>query len=466
VNATYIDDGSIVLTKLWTAEQIKLNNGDTAHTSTSLWKYPASTLIDWGNIYTWTITANKINVTDLFAQNLSVTGQLYWAKTTYASTTNGFWLWNDWWTYKFNIGNATDYLKWTWTALDISWKLTTWTWSVLDWSYVTNWTITAGKISVTTLSAITADLWTITAGTITLPSWWHIKWWQTAYNTWTWFYLGNDSWTPKFSIWNPISNNVTWDWVNLSINWTLYTTSWSNINASYITNVSALSIWSLSWNLDSISDWSTYVKTTTNEKTWASRWYNALNSSNRYAQWLSTNDFVSWTTPTTWIIMDSTGIKWYYASDKKFEIKTSDWTAFFKWDIYAVNWTFTWSITSTATITWWVLQTASSWARIELWVNWIRIYESSATYNNWLRVRIAHDISWAWYPWIWFWNEIWSDCGNIRGIDSLESIFTSDWLMCSKSFYVRRDVMLWVSWTAYTTRIVWKLRIPVWTNLY
>jgi hypothetical protein len=82
-------------------------------------------------------------------------------------------------------------------------------------------TITAAKLSVTTLSAITADLGSITAGTIVLPSGGYIRSGQTAYDTGTGFYLGNDSSTPKFSIGNSSGNKLTWDGTTLTVGGTL-----------------------------------------------------------------------------------------------------------------------------------------------------------------------------------------------------------------------------------------------------
>jgi hypothetical protein len=61
-------------------------------------------------------------------------------------------------------------------------------------------TITAAKLTVSQLSAITADMGAITAGSIVMPSAGFIRSGQTAFNTGTGFYLGNDSGTPKFSI--------------------------------------------------------------------------------------------------------------------------------------------------------------------------------------------------------------------------------------------------------------------------
>jgi hypothetical protein len=78
-------------------------------------------------------------------------------------------------------------------------------------------TITAGKISVSQLSAITADLGAITAGTIVLPSGGYIRSGQTAYDTGTGFYLGNDAATPKFSLGNSAGDKLTWNGTTLSI---------------------------------------------------------------------------------------------------------------------------------------------------------------------------------------------------------------------------------------------------------
>ena len=71
-------------------------------------------------------------------------------------------------------------------------------------------TVGSAQISVSQLSAISADIGNITAGDITMPSGGFIKSGQTAYNTGTGFYLGNDSGTPKFSI-GDSSNSLTWD---------------------------------------------------------------------------------------------------------------------------------------------------------------------------------------------------------------------------------------------------------------
>lgn len=81
-------------------------------------------------------------------------------------------------------------------------------------------TITAGKMSVSQLSAIAADLGSITAGTIVLPSGGFVRSGQTAYNTGTGWYIGNDSGTTKFSIGvgGSVTQSLTWDGSTLTVN--------------------------------------------------------------------------------------------------------------------------------------------------------------------------------------------------------------------------------------------------------
>lgn len=78
-------------------------------------------------------------------------------------------------------------------------------------------TITATEMNVSQLSAIAADLGSITAGDIVLPSGGFIRSGQTAYDTGTGFYIGNDTGTPRFSIGNSAANKLTWDGSTLTI---------------------------------------------------------------------------------------------------------------------------------------------------------------------------------------------------------------------------------------------------------
>ena len=75
--------------------------------------------------------------------------------------------------------------------------------------------IVAGSINVTDLAAINADMGSITAGDIVIPSGGFIRSGQTAFDTGTGFYLGNDSGVPKFSIGDSTGNKFSWDNVDL-----------------------------------------------------------------------------------------------------------------------------------------------------------------------------------------------------------------------------------------------------------
>lgn len=79
-------------------------------------------------------------------------------------------------------------------------------------------TITAGKMSVSQLSAITADLGSITAGTIVLPTGGFIRAGQTAYNTGSGWYIGNDGGTSKISMGDgTVAKSITWDGTDLLV---------------------------------------------------------------------------------------------------------------------------------------------------------------------------------------------------------------------------------------------------------
>jgi len=77
--------------------------------------------------------------------------------------------------------------------------------------------VTAGKISVTNLAAINADIGLITAGDITLDTSGYIKGGQTAYNTGDGFFLGYDTADYKFSLGDGSSNYMTWDGTDLVV---------------------------------------------------------------------------------------------------------------------------------------------------------------------------------------------------------------------------------------------------------
>lgn len=96
-------------------------------------------------------------------------------KTSYADTTAGFWIGSDAGTPKINIGDATDFMKWTGSALEIT-----------------------GSLNLGTSGQ------TLQAG-------------QTAYDTGTGFFLGYDVDAYKLSIGNASGNKLTWDGTELAL---------------------------------------------------------------------------------------------------------------------------------------------------------------------------------------------------------------------------------------------------------
>lgn len=121
---------------------------------------------------------------------------------------------------------------------------------------------------------------------------------------------------------------------------------------------------------------------------WAIRAMASLNTDNRYASWLTTNEMSTWVNPTNWLIIDSAGIRWWYGWFKKFEFDTATGDGYFRWNIYAEWGIFSGNITSSATITWWTI----TWSTITWWfITWWFI--SWATIQWWL-FKTA-----SWAPW-------------------------------------------------------------------
>ena len=170
-----------------------------------------------------------------------------------------------------------------------------------------------------------------------------------------------------------IDDNWDAEFNSITAKWTFTITG-----GNWISNLS--DAWNLATanNLDDVSDGSNYKKTTQDEKTWWGRAYNALNASNRYKEWLDLGELTTWNNPSTWIVIDNAWIRGYDNSTKTFEIKTNWWDWYFRGNIYANNWTFAGSISSSATITGWTIQTSTSGQRVVIdgSNNHIQFYDS------------------------------------------------------------------------------------------
>jgi len=102
-------------------DKYKLNIGD----ATKYLKWNGSSLVIKGVTTTDSLSAISANMGSITAGNITINSSGFiksTGKDSYADTTAGFWLGYDS-AYKLNIGNATHYLKWTGSLLDIKGRL-------------------------------------------------------------------------------------------------------------------------------------------------------------------------------------------------------------------------------------------------------------------------------------------------------------------------------------------------------
>lgn len=105
------------------------------------------------------LTANKITTGILQAsESITVDGAVMGGKNAYGSSTAGFWLGKDGANYKFSIGSASGYMRWTGTQLEISGNLDsgTITTTTISASEFINGNVRSGK---TSYADTTAGYW-------------------------------------------------------------------------------------------------------------------------------------------------------------------------------------------------------------------------------------------------------------------------------------------------------------------
>ena len=220
-----------------------------------------TTTIDGGKITTNTVNANRLQSNSVLSNVIYVgnalitntSGKIYSAgKTDFGNTTAGFFLGYSSGNYKFDIGNNSQYLRWTGSALEVKGdvsilnpedilissinnddNLTDDTTAVAAQSTAT----TANNNAVNALSiantkttaaaaAVAANLatkaagkvggWTITGSYIQGGTNVYIASGKTTYGSGTGFWLGNDGTTPKFDI-GSSSGYLRWDGSALNI---------------------------------------------------------------------------------------------------------------------------------------------------------------------------------------------------------------------------------------------------------
>jgi len=281
----------------------------------------------------------------------------------------------------------------------------------ITWNMIQANTITASKLSVTTLSAITADMWSITAWNIILDNSWFIRWWQTDFDTWTWFYLWYDNTAYKFSIWNSSWNKLIWDWTTLNVSWKLITWSWSSLDWQYIiadtitaNQISANTITTSELNFTPVQPWT---------------WDNTVNSS-WYMTTITANSITSWTI--TWRTLQTS------TSGQRVII---DWTSN-KIEFYKTDWNSVWYLQGTTF-------TNSVWT-----YDVIRAMSANFAAQNAI-------IAWTWFV-------SWTTASLLASIYPLSDNTYSLWATNYKWNYI------YVNKVKITTS--WRLQIPVWNNLY
>lgn len=161
----------------------------------------------------------------------------------------------------------------------------------------------------------------------------------------------------------------------------------------------------------------------------AGRANNAINASNRYAQWLQTSELSAGSSPSTGVIIDSSGIRGYKAGTKNFEI-TSAGDAFFNGTIGAST------ITATVSLSGGIIQTGTSGQRVTLNSTSLTFHNSSGVLSGTL-----YGFNSGTYG-----ATINADASSL----SVDYVFANG-----------RDAYFCAQGTAYTARFLGKMKIPV-----
>lgn len=348
---------------------------------------------------------------------------------------------------------------------------------------------------------------------------------ELTFKTWNWRTW--DSWTASsLTIWSsPDWFRVDWDgnmWSGRADLSTAQTETFAVLKTGELFATNATISWNITitgWNtnLDAIDDGSTYKRVTWNEKTGAGRWYSALNSNSRYKTWLSAGEMTSATLPSNGVVFWSQGIVWRKSWVTTFELKTN-WDAFFKGTIFATWWEIEWLLD----ITWlWSIRTWTDDDWIIIWgetiflrntILWVTTINSIKAFDDWIQVagnlvcvswltmgaNIDMDNneiinSWniilpTWKYFAvqdgsglvldWTFHKIYYSSGKWQCTDSLWTFdlnrptswgwgwvwtATSHLNMASFNIFDVNDFTADIWWIV---TLNWKLRIPVWTDLY
>lgn len=296
---------------------------------------------------------------------------------------------------------SSRYTKWLESNLISETKVKTgYTWVILDNEGI-GW-YTAGvatfRVDRVTWSAFYSG--SITAAGLDVWTAGNVRGGQTAYNTWTWFFIWYSGAAHKLSLGNG-TKGLAWDWSDLTIAW--------SITAS---------------GLDVGTTWNVRGGQT------------AYNTGTGF--WIG----YSWAAHKLSIGNGTKGITW-------------DGTNFnVRWILYAESGTFTWAITSSAIITGWTFQTASSWARAVVGSGWsLELFNATVKRIDIRNEQISMYEPGGTLAWYFYWfaaGTIW-----------LNAWLWIGWDMSCLNGSSSANFTVWS--TLYANG---KLKIPVWSNLY
>lgn len=316
--------------------------------------------------------------------------------------------------------------------------------------------------------------------------WWTWDWWwfsneiaftASDYNTVSW-----NSWNINLADWKTIYTISAWNtWNMTSTNYLFIDTKISETELQLTTTASE-SVWKdkiLIWVAAPVVDtnkkaifqafWSNQSSTiitawqiAANTITWneivsntITTWeinFGFASSSTKWWKinsWFTSNDISSTTAPSTWVKIDNSWIKMYSWWTEKVSI-WANWNAKFAWTIWASTIESTWSI-KTEEPYW------SSTQYVDMY--WWKIDFKDNLYNR------LSTFSWTWLVMSAWWTETlqilqntsWTRYSNI----SLSYWWNHMWTITSWSW---EWLDIWSN--SKRVKVLWKLQIPVWTNLY
>lgn len=345
-----VNDGIIGGIRGW-SNTMTWSSADYNHVTYSSWTITLS------NGFSYSITGATVTLTTVTYIYLDTAISITALQTTTTASTSV-------WGTKILVAVANLTVSWKQAQFQVFWWLG---WNVfITADNIAANSITSNEIATNTITANNLSTALLYAWSITLDTNGVIKSWQTAYNTWTGFWLGDVSGTKKLSIGDG-TNSLTWNWTILWITGAITSTAtitWGTIQtasswARVVMTGNVFTSYDSGWTARFLSNGSWFRL---NDDTWA---YNLD------IQWVASGgvpamkmngrllcDLISWNVGNTLNVYTNTGIVSFWAI----------WASF-PWYISAPD-DYTIAISSNKFSIWWLIL-EKSWTNL-LW-NGVRI---------------------------------------------------------------------------------------------